>query len=216
LRKRAIKTFELTALSVVFMILFSVSLGMAAADPSTSIGRIADPLCTVYGAVVSAMPSPWIGPLLMVAFCVWLPVFPVGNHILLPALTLSLSFSGLWSRLIRQRVRETLESGAAPGARARGISEWKVLLKYGLAPCSGALLAYLGTQIGGLMAGAFVTETIFDWPGMGDLLITSVLRRDYPVVESAAFFAAVAALLGNALGNWAQTFVDPRIRSEKG
>lgn len=212
---RTIKTLELTILSVVFMILLSVSLGLAAADPNTSLGRIADPFCTVYGAVVSAMPAPWIGPLLMVVFCVWLPIFPVGDHVLLPALTLSLSFTGLWSRLIRQRVRETLENGAAPGARARGIPEWKVLLKYGLAPCSGALLAYLGTQLGGLMAGAFVTETIFDWPGMGDLLITSVLRRDYPVVESAAFVAAVAALLGNALGNWAQTYVDPRIRSEK-
>jgi peptide/nickel transport system permease protein len=211
---RMLKTFELTGLSVVFMILLSVSLGLAAADRTTWIGRITDPICTFYGAIVSAMPAPWIGPLLMVVFCVWIPIFPVGDHILLPALTLSLSFTGLWSRLIRQRVRETLETGAAPGARARGIPEWKVLLKYGLAPCSGALLAYLGTQIGGLMAGAFVTETIFDWPGMGDLLITSVLRRDYPVVESAAFIAAVAALLGNALGNWAQNFVDPRIRSE--
>ncbi len=212
--QRAVKTLELTALSISMMILFSVGLGLAATDAQSPIGRIADPICSVYGAIVSAMPSPWIGPLLMVVFCVWIPIFPVGNHIFLPALTLSLSFTGFWSRLIRQRVRETLARGAAPGARARGVPEWKVLLKYGLAPSSGALLAYLGTQIGGLMAGAFVTETIFDWPGMGDLLINAVLRRDYPVVESAAFVAAVATLAGNALGNWAQTLADPRLRSE--
>lgn len=211
---RVVKTLELTSLSVVFMIVLSIVIGLAATEPASTIGRFADPFCSIYGAVVSAMPTPWIGPLLMIVFCVWIPVFPVGDHILLPALTLSLSFTGFWARLIRQRVRETLQSGAAPGARARGISEWKVLLKYGLAPCSGALLAYLGTQIGGLMAGAFVTETIFDWPGMGDLLINAVLRRDYPVVESAAFVAAIAALAGNAIGNWAQTWTDPRLRSD--
>jgi peptide/nickel transport system permease protein len=212
---RMLKTLQLSALSLLIMIILSVSLGLAAADPSNAVGRFADPFCSIYGAVVSAMPSPWIGPLLMVVFCVWIPLFPVGDHILLPALTLSLSFAGFWSRMIRSQVRESLLRGAATGARARGIPEWKVLLKYGLAPCSGALLAYLGTQMGGLMAGAFVTETIFDWPGMGDLLINSVLKRDYPVVECAAFVAALAALAGNAIGGWAQNWADPRLRSEK-
>lgn len=213
--QRMIKTLELTALSAALMIFLSVTLGLAAVDSTSTIGRIADPFCSLYGAVVSAMPTPWIGPLLMIVFCVWIPLFPIGDHILLPALTLSLSFTGFWARLIRQRVRETLQSGAAPGARARGVPEWKVMLKYGLAPCSGALLAYLGTQIGGLLTGAFVAETIFDWPGMGDLLINAVLRRDYPVVESAAFVAALAALGGNAIGNWLQNFVDPRLESER-
>jgi len=214
LAHRLVKTLELTLLSMLIMMGMSITLGLAAVDSTSSLGRFADPFCSIYGAIVSAMPTPWIGPLLMVVFCVWLPIFPVGDHILLPALTLSLSFAGFWSRMIRQRVRETLQSGAAPGARARGVPEWKVLLKYGLAPCSGALLAYLGTQMGGLMAGAFVTETIFDWPGMGDLLITAVLRRDYPVVESAAFVAAIAALAGNAIGNWAQNLTDPRLRGD--
>ena len=126
--------------------------------------------------------------------------------------TLALVFSGLWCRLIRSRVRETLQFGAAQGARARGIPEWKVTLKYGLAPASGALLAFLGTQAGGLLAGAFVVETIFDWPGMGSLLIESVLRRDYPVVEGAVFLAAFASLAGSALGDWLQASLDPRSR----
>jgi peptide/nickel transport system permease protein len=214
LEERFAKTLELTLLSAFFTFLMSIGLGLAAADPSSRAGRWADPFCSFYSAVVSAMPAPWIGPLLMVVFCVWIPVFPLGDHVLLPALTLSLSFTGFWARMIRERVRETLRSGAAPGARARGVAEWKVLLKYGLAPCSGSLLAYFGTQIGGLMAGAFVTEMIFDWPGMGNLLISAVQRRDYPVVECAAFVAAAAALLGNAVGTWAQQWSDPRLRND--
>ena len=144
-------------------------------------------------------------------FGILIPIFPAGNSIFLPALALAFGFSGIWARLIRQRVRETLEHGAAPGARARGIPEWKVILKYGLAPASGALIAYLGTQFGALLGGTFVTEVIFDWPGMGLLLVDGVLHRDYPVVEATAFVGATVALLGNALGDWAQSKVDPRI-----
>ena len=149
----------------------------------------------------------------MYVLAVALPLFPVSGGLALPALTLSIPFSGLWSRLIRERVSETLRLGAAPGARARGIPEWRVVIKYGLAPASGSLLAYLGTQFGALLGGAFVTEAIFDWPGLGSLLVDSVLRRDYPLVEAAVFAAAAASLLGSLFGDWAQTWIDPRRRS---
>lgn len=211
LMRRLFKTAELTALATGLTLFLSIFLGLTAADPYTPLGRWMNPICTGYGALAAAMPIAWVGPLLMVVFCVWLPIFKIGDQVMLPAITLALSFSGIWSRLIRERVRESLATGAAPGARARGIPEWKVLLKYGLAPVSGALLAYLGTQLGSLMAGSFITEIIFDWQGMGSLFVDSVLRRDYPVVESATFLAATLALAGTALGDWAQTRMDPRV-----
>lgn len=210
IRERFARTLGLTALALLFALVASLAFGLgAAARPG---GRM-DHFCDLFGALTAALPTPWIGPLLLVVFAVEIPLFPAGGHVFLPAVTLALGFAGLWSRLIRERVAETLSSGAAPGARARGLPEWRVVLKYGLAPASGALLAYLGTQAGSLLAGAFVTEVLFDWRGMGALLIDAVLKRDYPVIEAAVFVAAAASFAGTALGDWLQHAVDPRNRT---
>ena len=210
------RTATLTFIALLISITVSVALAFfSVLDFQTPGGRLLNKLangfCTLYGTLASAMPTPWTGPIFALFFSVTFHLFPLGNHITLPALTLAFSFSGLWARLIRQRMRETLFAGAAPGARARGIPEWKIILKYSLAPASGALLAYLGTQIGALLSGAFVTEVIFDWPGLGMLLIEGVLKRDYPVVEAAVFLTASVSLLGTWCGDWLQSSVDPRL-----
>jgi peptide/nickel transport system permease protein len=108
-------------------------------------------------------------------------------------------------------VRDTLRLGAAPGARARGLPEWRVLLKYAFVPGAGSLAAYLGTQLGGLFVGGILVEVIFDWKGLGTLLVESVLKRDYPVIEAATFVAASATLIGTFIGDSAQRRIDPRI-----
>ncbi len=203
------RTLELTALSLSISLFLALWLGVLAGTKPDS---FADHVCSVYSAMSASLPSAWLGPMLMIATAVWIPLFQISGGIALPALTLSLSISGSWARLIRTRVRENLHYGAMTGARARGIPEWKVALKYGLAPASGALIAYLGTQWGFLMAGAFVTEVIFDWRGMGSLLVESTLKRDYPVVEAGAFVTAAFCLLGTALGDFLQTQVDARQR----
>ncbi len=169
-----------------------------------------DGFCTFYGSLTAALPTPWIGPMLIYLFSVKLDLFPLNGSVWLPALTLAIHFSGLWSRLIRDRVKETLRLNPAQAARGRGIAEWKIKLKYGLAPASGMLLAFLGTQIGSLLTGSFVVEIIFDWPGMGSLLIDSVLKRDYPLVEAAVFLGALFALTGNLLGDFAQNLIQNR------
>jgi ABC-type dipeptide/oligopeptide/nickel transport system permease component len=178
-----------------------------------------DALCTFHTAMAAALPTPWLAPILAYLLAVQFQLFPLGHHLALPVITLCIPYSGLWARLIRERIRETLSqssdagsSGAAQAARARGLSEWKVILKYGLAPASGSLLAYLGTQFGALLTGAFVAEVVFDWRGLGSLLIDAVLKRDYPVVEGAVFVTGSFAILGTVLGDWLQWRVDPRVR----
>jgi peptide/nickel transport system permease protein len=213
--ERFSRTVLLALLALTLGLSASLVLGiLAAANPRGRTGIWANRICTVHGAISAALPTPWLGPLLIYCFAVALPIFPLGGHPALPALALALAFSGLWSRIIRERVRETLEFGAAPGARARGIAEWRVALKYGFAPASGALLAYLGTQAGSLMAGAFVTEVIFDWPGLGSLLVDAVLKRDYPVVQAAIFVGAAASLIGTWSGDALQAWMDPRSAQE--
>lgn len=208
LKLRLLKTFQLVFVALLIGLPLSLTLGIKAAAASVTqhgfLERMPDYFCTFLGSLTAAAPIPWIGPLLIYIFSVKLELFTIGGELLLPALALAVVFSGFWSRLIRERVRESLRLGAATGARARGIPEWRVLIKYGLAPVSGSLIAYLGTQIGALMSGAFVTEIIFDWPGMGTLLVESILKRDYPVVEGALFFSASACCLGTLLGDLGQ------------
>ncbi|MBY0471158.1 ABC transporter permease [bacterium] len=203
----------LTLTALFFGALFSLTIGLLAARvPNGFWHRFS----SVYGALLSALPTSWIGPMILWVLGVKLGWFPVSHHLALPAFTLALAMTGIWSRLIRERVRDTLFLEAAQAARARGLSEFRILLKYGLAPVSGALLAYLGTQIGTLLGGAFITEVIFDWPGMGALLVDSILKRDYPLIEASVFAAAVFSLFGSWLGDWIQSRVDPRLRIDGG
>ena len=204
---RLFHSFLLAVTSLSFAIILSLFLGiLAAAHPDGGWDR----LCETFSAITSALPLTWLGPVLMIFFALKLKVVSVDHNIFLPTLTLGLGLSAFWSRMIRDRVRETLSRGAAPGARARGIPEWRVLLKYGFAPTAGPLLAFLGTQLGVLVSGAAVVEVIFTWPGLGALLIEAVLRRDYPIVEAVTFIAATLCVLGTILGDAAHHAFDPR------
>jgi peptide/nickel transport system permease protein len=207
IRSRFINTLYLSCFSFFIAISLSLVIGLKAAQTP---GGLADRFCSFFGAVTGALPTPWIGPMLIILFAVWLPIFPLGENVLLPAITLSLGLAGVWSRLIRKRVRDSLAVGPAQSARARGLPEWRVTLKYGLAPVSGMLVAYIGSQLGFLLAGAFITETIFDWRGLGSLWVSAVLRRDYPVIEAATFVAAATTLLGIALGDGLRSLIDRR------
>jgi len=208
---RFMNTVKLTFLSLLIGLPLSLGLGLLTAGNP---GGLADRFCTAYGAVVASLPTPWVGPLLIWLLAVRFPIFPIGGSALLPALLLGFVFVGFWSRLIRERVKETLREGAAPSARARGLPEWKVTLKYGFAPCSGPIAAYLGTQIGSFLQSAFIVEVIFGYNGMGTLIIDAVLSRDYPVVQAGIFFAAASALLGTWCGDVAQAWIDPRLEAE--
>lgn len=216
--ERLAKSAELAGAAFALGLALSLALGLGAAEHRAGDGSLlpaplalwADRLCTGLGAVSAALPTPWTGPMLIILLALWLPLFSIGDSVALPALTLALSFGGFWCRLFRSRTVEMLALDAARAARARGVPELRVLWKYGLMPAAGPLAAYLGTQLGFLLAGAFVVEVIFDWRGLGSLLIDSVLRRDYPVVEGAAFAAASVTAIGNLLGDFAQFLLSPR------
>ncbi len=209
---RMAATAMLVLTSLALALLISLPLGMLAAHRA---GSFADRACTTLGAITSAIPSAWLGPVLILVFAVVIPIFPLGRHLALPAVSLAFQISGTWSRLVRNRVRDSLLIGASQGARARGLSETTVLWKYGLAPVASSLLGYLGMQIGFLMGGSILTEIIFDWPGMGSLLVDAVLKRDYPVVEAGVFLIAFFVLLGNLIGDALQYWSNPRLRSQE-
>jgi ABC-type dipeptide/oligopeptide/nickel transport system permease component len=204
---RFLRTLELASTAFFLALIISLFIGIIAANTP---GSFTDSFCSWLGALSASLPTPWLGPMLIIIFAIWIPIFPLGESLPLPAVTLAFGLCGFWARLIRARVRETLKLGSAQAARGRGLPEWKVLVKYGLAPASGLLFAYFGTQFGALLAGAFITEVIFSWRGMGSLLVTSVLRRDYPIVEASVFVTASCAIVGTALGDWARALLEKR------
>lgn len=216
LRSRIYASAQLTLLALLIGVFFSLSIGLPAASAragqagTTIWASVSDKVCTIHGALMASLPIPWVGPLLIYALAVVIPLFPATGSVFLPAFLLALTFSGFWARLIRERVSETLVLGSARAAHARGLPAMRVLIKYGLIPCCGPLLGYFGTQMGALLSGVFLSEVIFNWPGMGSLLVDSVLRRDYPTIEAATFFAAFFSLMGTALGDIAQTTLQRR------
>jgi len=168
-----------------------------------------------------SIPEFWLGIMLMVLFSLtlgWLPCFGHGTvkHLILPAVTLGVSITASLTRLIRSSMLEVLHLDYIKTARAKGLKEtliiWKHALKNALVP----VVTVFGTQLGHLLAGAVVVETVFSWPGIGKYLIDSIYARDYPVIQGFVFIIAAVFVLVNLLVDITYAYLDPRIRYERG
>lgn len=204
------KTALLAALTSFITVILSLTLGILATQ-----SVVASRFTLLFGSITTALPLAWIAPLLIYLFAVKLPLFQVGQSPVLPALCLGLLQTGFWARAVKIQMSESLINGSATGARARGIPEVKVLLKYGFFPVAGPLIALYTTQFGHMLAGAYFTEILFDWPGMGNLFLDSVLRRDYPAVQACIFVSASTTLLGVRLGGFFQRLTNPQMDDKK-
>jgi ABC-type dipeptide/oligopeptide/nickel transport system permease component len=163
-------------------------------------------------ALFASIPVFVAGPLLLLIFSVWLKIIPPFKNPILPALTLAIYLSGFWFRALQNRIDHFLPDSPVQGARARGLSERVVFLKYLLAPVAGGFAAYFGTQIGILLNGSLLVEVVFQWPGIGSLLADSVLSRDYPVIEFALLAVTLITLCSQQLGYSLQKQWEPKLR----
>lgn len=136
------------------------------------------------------------------------------RHLALPALTLAAAAFGVFARVARASVSETLTHDYVRAARARGVSETGVLWRYALPNAAAPLLALAGLQTGALLGGAMLTETIFAWPGVGKWLVDALRQRDYPVLQGGVLLIAALVTLVNLAADMAQRMIDPRV--EKG
>lgn len=213
LRPRIARTAQLAAPALLLSLFLGTWMGILSARKTRGITVT---LIRLYTAVATALPAPWIGPMLAWLLGVKLGWFSPSGSWGLPCVLISIGLSAFWTRLIESRMRAAFSSGieshALRAARARGLPEWKIILKYGLIPVCPALLAVLGTQAGSLIAGSFVAEVLFDWPGLGSAFVEAVLRRDYPMVEACVFITGAASILGTRLGDLLQKMTDPRYR----
>ncbi len=150
------------------------------------------------------------GPILLFIFSLKLNLFPVTHHPLLPALCLALYLSGFWFRSISQKISSYLPQSAAPGARARGLSELRIFLLYVIVPCAGSLIRFFTAQIGNLLNGSLIVELVFQWPGLGYLLADAINKRDYPVIEVGLITVSLITLVSLQIGKWLQIKLEPR------
>jgi ABC-type dipeptide/oligopeptide/nickel transport system permease component len=164
-----------------------------------------------------SMPVFWLGLMLIVVFSVhlrWLPVSGWGGpqHLVLPAITLGTFLIGLIIRLTRSSMLDVLGQDYVRTARAKGLAEASVIVRHALRNALIPVVTLLGLQLGLLLGGAVITETVFAWPGVGMVTVTAIHQRDYPVVQCAVFVSAVLVVSINWAVDTLYNFLDPRIR----
>ena len=191
-----------------------VSLGIVAAVRR---GTRYDFASTLFAVLGQSLPNFWLGIMLILLFGValrWLPTsgFESWRHLILPAVTLAAFPMALVARLTRSSMLEILGRDYIRTGRAKGLAERAVVLRHALRNAAVPVLTVLGLQIGTLLGGAVITESVFAWPGMGKLVVDAIFFRDFPVVQTVLIFSATIFVLINLLVDLLYTVIDPRIR----
>lgn len=208
-------TLKLAFLSLIIGLSIGIPLGIYAALKA---GHWQDLIVTLVSVRLSAMPAFWLGPILMLVFAVWLGWFPVsgmdsGTSIILPALTLGFGLSAILTRMTRTSLLEVLHDDYIRTARAKGLSEPEVIVRHALRAALLPIITIVGLQMGSLLAGTVITETIFSWDGIGRLLVESIEKRDYPVTQACVLVVALSYVLVNLFTDILYRLADPRVRA---
>ncbi|MFZ0735583.1 MAG: nickel ABC transporter permease [Candidatus Acidiferrales bacterium] len=209
-------TLELAFVALLVCAAIGISAGILAAHKR---GEAADRAVSVFTLFGLSVPNFALGPVLILFFAVilgWLPVSGRGglSHLILPAVTLGAALAAILTRMVRTAVIEELSSDYVRTARAKGLSESRVLFRHALRNALIPILTILGLQFGTLLAGTIVTESIFSWPGIGRLAVTAIEARDYPLLQGCILLIAVSYVLVNLLTDFVYVLVDPRVRFE--
>jgi peptide/nickel transport system permease protein len=214
--KRAWPTLQLIFTAMAFSVLLGVPLGFVAALRP---GGLVDTLAMVVAVSGLSIAKFWLGLVLMYWFALklgWLPSFGYGDgglkYLLLPAVTLGVSPMALFARTTRAAVLEIMTADFVRTARSKGMSETRVVKWHVMRNALVIILTTVGLQFGGLMGQAVVVEKLFSWPGIGSLLVDSVLQRDLPAVQGSILVVVLAFLAINLLIDMLYGVIDPRIR----
>lgn len=182
-----------------------------------------------------ATPVFWLGIMLLIAFAYEVPLFPisgmqtiglsggwwdhasdVAQHLVLPAFTLGVIYLAVYARLAKTNMLETLRADYIRLGRAKGVSEARITYRHALRNALVPVVTISGLNFSQILAGAILVETVFDWPGMGQLTYDSILRRDYPLLLGILVMSAVVVLVANIMTDIICALIDPRLRQEAG
>jgi len=218
-------TIELGVIALTLALLVSIPSGiLAAVYRNTPI----DHGVTALSIAGVSIPVFWLAMMLITVFAVKLKVLPVSGrgdsvgawsfltvdglrHLIIPAIALGAQQMAMNARLLRANMLEILEQEYMKTARSKGLREWRVILRHGFPNAVAPLLTNVGLQIGAMFAGAVVTETVTAWPGIGRLMMESILRRDQAVVFGLAVFIAGIYMISNLIIDLLYAYIDPRV-----
>lgn len=214
IKERYGATLQLAFVAILWAMLISFPLGIIAALKKAS---SFDRSTLIFSLLGISVPSFYLGPLLALFFSIYLDWFPLSGRelpgsIFLPSITLGMAMAALLTRLTRASLLEVLDKDYVRTARAKGLRPFKVVVKHAFRTALIPVVAILGLQFGTLLAGAVITEKIFSWPGIGSLLLESISRRDYALVQGCVILIAVTYVIVNLLTDVVYVLVDPRLR----
>jgi peptide/nickel transport system permease protein len=206
-------TLQLAAAALAIALLVAVPLGVIAARRR---GTRLDSLAMGFSLLGVSIPNFWLGPMLILVFSLWLGWTPVSGReglasLVLPALTLGTSLAAVLARMVRSSLLEVLEEDFMRTARAKGLDENTVVWRHGLRNALLPVVTLVGLQLGALLGGAVITETVFAWPGIGLLLVDAIQARDYPVVQGCVLTISTTYVLVNLGTDLIYGVIDPRI-----
>jgi len=207
-------TLKLTSVAMLISIVIGLPLGIVGA---VSRRRWVSRFVDWYAGIGQAVPPFWIGLMLVTVFAVWIPLLPSSGYggwsnYVLPGLTLASFTSAAIARLTQTNMREALRSDFVHLERMMGLSEPRIVLKHALRNASLPIITYLALQFGLLLGGAIVTERVFAWPGIGQIVVDAILNRDYPVVQATVMITAALFIVINLTADVLYTVLDPRVR----
>ncbi len=203
-----------------FFTTFAISLAFAMVLGTISAiykDRAIDHFCRLFSLLGISIPSFWLGLVLIWVFSVkfhLLPAFGYGGlkHLILPVLTWSFSFMAIKTRFVRSCLLEALSQDYVIAARAKGLRERVVVLRHAMRNALIPIVTYFSLSIHHLIIGSIMVEVVFSWPGLGTLLVESVFKRDFPVVQALVFLSGVLFILVNLAVDLLYAVIDPRIR----
>jgi ABC-type dipeptide/oligopeptide/nickel transport system permease component len=210
-------TIELALSALVFSLLIAVPVGVISAVKRNT---VFDGAAMVFALIGQSAPAFWLGIMLILLFAVQFGLVPTSGReewssLILPAVTLGLTLAGRNARLVRSSMLEVLNEDYIRTARAKGLSEWRVINKHALKNALLPVVTVVGLELGHLLGGAVVVETVFAWPGVGLLAVQAVLGRDYPIVQAVIIISALIFVVTNLLIDLLYTWLDPRISYQR-
>jgi len=215
-------TALLSAAALAISLIIAIPAGIVAATHRNS---SADYTASFLALCGLSLPSFWLGILLILTFSIYLPLFPASGyvsplvdplghlrHLALPSVTLGAALAAATMRMTRATMLEVLRADYVRTARAKGLSSRAVVWGHALRNARIPIVTLLGIQLGQLLGGVVITETVFSWPGIGKLTVDAIFARDYPVVQGAVLLTATLFVLINLLTDLIYTVLDPRVR----
>ena len=209
-------TIELTVAALAVALLVGITLGVWTASKKNSLAAHIGSVISMLG---QSMPVFWLALMLQLLFGLIIPILPLtgrgsASQLIMPAIALGMYSTAIIMRLLKSNMSEELQQDYIRTARSKGLSRTLVVFKHGLRNALLPVVTIIGLQLGSLLGGAVITESIFAWPGVGRLLVQAINNRDIPLVQAGVFVLAVSIVTINLLTDVLYTWLDPRIRLE--